>query len=64
MLVAAVAGKGLWLAVRGCWRHRGVVAATIGVLLFVDWFGLLGLGLLLGGLALVALGRMAGRSGS
>ncbi|CAJ59490.1 hypothetical protein; putative signal peptide [Frankia alni ACN14a] len=34
------------------------------MLLFVDRFGLLGLGLLLGGLALVALGRMAGRSGS
>ncbi|CAJ64083.1 FtsK/SpoIIIE domain-containing protein [Frankia alni] len=64
MLLLAVAGKGLALAVRGCWRHRVAVATAIGGLLFVHRFGLLGLGVLLGGLVAVGVvwWRVHGRS--
>jgi S-DNA-T family DNA segregation ATPase FtsK/SpoIIIE len=55
LLLMAVAGKGLVLAVRWCWRHRVAVSVAVGVAVVVHRFGLLGLVVLLVGLALVAL---------
>ncbi|CAO5187202.1 hypothetical protein FAIPA1_610013 [Frankia sp. AiPs1] len=54
MLLLAVAGKGLVLAVRSCWRHRVAVGSTLGTLLFVHHVGLPALGILLGGLPVLA----------
>jgi len=54
LLLLAVAGKGLVLAVRWCWRHRVAVSIAVGLLLFIRRFGPLGLVVLLVGLALVA----------
>ncbi|ABW15650.1 cell divisionFtsK/SpoIIIE [Parafrankia sp. EAN1pec] len=54
MLLLAVAGKGLVLGVRWCWRHRIAVPVAVGLLVFVHRFGLLGLVGLLVGLTVVA----------
>jgi len=64
MLLVALAFKGLWLALRGCWRHRVVVGVTVGVLLVVHRVGLAGLGVLLGCLVVVGAvwWRVHGRS--
>ncbi|CAO5228369.1 FtsK/SpoIIIE domain-containing protein [Frankia sp. AgKG'84/4] len=51
MLLLAVAGKGLWLAVRWSFRHRIAVAVVVGLLLFTHRFGPVGLAALAGGLA-------------
>ncbi|SQE00609.1 Cell divisionFtsK/SpoIIIE [Parafrankia sp. Ea1.12] len=55
MLLLAVAGKGLVLGVRWCWRHRVAVPVAVGLVLFVQRFGALGLVALLVGLVLVAM---------
>ncbi|MCK9921203.1 cell division protein FtsK [Frankia sp. AgPm24] len=64
MLLLAVGGKGLVLTVRSCWRHRVTVGSTLGTLLFVHHFGLPALGILFGGLAVLAVvwWRVHGRS--
>ncbi|TCJ40492.1 FtsK/SpoIIIE domain-containing protein [Parafrankia sp. BMG5.11] len=54
MLLLAVAGKVLWLALRGCWRHRVAVVSVVGLLLVVHRVGLVGLAVLVAGLVLVA----------
>ncbi|KPM54689.1 cell division protein FtsK [Frankia sp. R43] len=54
MLLLAVAGKGLVLGVRWCWRHRIAVPATVVLLMFVHRFGLLSLLVLLAALTLYA----------
>ncbi len=54
LLLLAVAGKGMVLAVRWCWRHRVAVSIAVGLTLLIHRFGLLGLVALLAGLALVA----------
>lgn len=54
MLLVAVAGKLLWLALRGCWRHRVAVAFVVGLLLVVNRVGLVGLAVLVAALVLVA----------
>ncbi|WP_131764616.1 FtsK/SpoIIIE domain-containing protein [Candidatus Protofrankia californiensis] len=54
MLLLAVAGKGLVLGLRWCWRHRVAVPVALGLLLFTRRFGPLGLVALLVGLVLVA----------
>ncbi|TCJ33333.1 FtsK/SpoIIIE domain-containing protein [Parafrankia sp. BMG5.11] len=54
MLLFAVAGKGLVLGVRWCWRHRVAVPVALGLALFTRRFGALGLVALLVALALVA----------
>ncbi len=55
MLLLAVAGKGLWLAVRWSFRHRVAVAVVVGLLLVVHRFGPVGLAALAGGLVVVVL---------
>ncbi len=55
MLLLAVAGKGLWLAVRWGFRHRVAVTVVVGLLWFVHRFGPVGLAALAGGLVVVVL---------
>ncbi len=54
VLLLAVAGKGLVLTVRWCWRHRVAVSVALGLLLFTRRFGPLGLMVLLVGPVLLA----------
>ncbi|SNQ50538.1 hypothetical protein FRACA_480027 [Frankia canadensis] len=55
MLLLAAACKVVWLAVRWGFRHRVAVVVVVGLLLFTHRFGMVGLGALLGGLAVVVL---------
>ncbi len=54
VLLLAVAGKGLVLGLRWCWRHRVAVPVALGLVLFTRWFAPLGLLIMLVGLVLVA----------